>query len=74
MSVSYLIWSNEHRAWWRASSCGYTVHLAEAGRYSREQAISIASQARDGWREGEPPPELAVAEKDALDCLSAART
>lgn len=69
----YLIWSNEHRAWWRADSLGYTIDLATAGRYPRAAAVSIAARARDGWREGEPPPEIAIAERDALACLASAR-
>lgn len=65
---NYLIWSNEHRAWWREDSNGYTVHLDAAGRYTRAEALSIASAARSGWQEGRPPPEIAVREADALFC------
>ena len=32
--VNYLIWSNEHRAWWRPNAKGYTVHIKTAGRYT----------------------------------------
>jgi hypothetical protein len=38
----YLIWSNEHRAWWGPDHCGYSVGLQKAGRYTRDQAISIS--------------------------------
>jgi hypothetical protein len=41
----YLVWSNEHRAWWRAGHCGYATGLREAGRYSRDQAIEICRDA-----------------------------
>jgi len=37
----FLVWSNEHRGWWRPQRRGYTRDLAEAGRYSRAQAIEI---------------------------------
>lgn len=37
---AYLIWSNQHRAWWRADARGYTAHLDAAGRYSRDQALA----------------------------------
>lgn len=61
-----LIWSNEHRAWWRPNSCGYTTHLAAAGRYSQAEAAAICRAARGGWKEGTPPPEIPVREADAL--------
>lgn len=57
----YLVWSNQHRAWWRPNSCGYTIDVRAAGHYSREEAISISGQSRDGW--GKPtdlPDELAI--------------
>jgi len=41
----YLIWSNEHRAWWRPGGYGYTAVLLEAGRYSREKALHICRDA-----------------------------
>lgn len=28
-----LLWSHEHRAWWRANGLGYTKKVAEAGLY-----------------------------------------
>lgn len=64
----YLIWSNEHRAWWRPNSCGYTVHVRAAGRYSRKEAVEISSRAHDGWTEGEPPPEIPVRLEDVMEC------
>jgi hypothetical protein len=41
----YLIWSNEHRGWWRPDSRGYSPGLREAGRYTREQAMRICREA-----------------------------
>jgi hypothetical protein len=41
----YFIWSNEHRAWWRAGARGYSQGLREAGRYTREQAMRICRDA-----------------------------
>ena len=41
----YLIWSNEHAAWWRAGNRGYSRGLAYAGRYTREQALAICRNA-----------------------------
>lgn len=65
----YLIWSNEHRAWWRPNRMGYTIHIEAAGRYTREEAIS-ESRVRD-QRPDEPMPELPVREADALASLAA---
>lgn len=62
----YLIWSNEHQLWWRANSMGYTSSVDEAGRYERDEAISIASDSRDGWFYGEAPAEIAISEADVL--------
>ena len=63
----YLIWSNEHRAWWRPNSLGYTTYIQAAGRYPRDVAIKICKDARDGWRDGEPPTEIPVPEADMLE-------
>lgn len=68
LNPQYLIWSNEHRAWWRPEKCGYTTHLAMAGRYSHDVAMKICRAARGGWMPGEPPPEIPIAEADAIDC------
>lgn len=40
-SAKYLIWSNEHKAWWKPNNLGYTVHLKDAGHYGREEALII---------------------------------
>jgi hypothetical protein len=42
---AYLVWSNEHGAWWRPGEAGYTRNLAEAGRYSRDRALAICRSA-----------------------------
>lgn len=72
MADAYLIWSNEHRAWWRPNSAGYTIQVADAGRYSLGEALSICRTARDGWRHGEVPPEVPIREEDALTLLEIA--
>lgn len=63
----YLVWSNEHRCWWRPNSAGYTLHVKSAGRYSRDEALAIARGSRRGWVEGRAPDEMAIAERDVLD-------
>lgn len=64
LSESYLIWSNEHAAWWRPNASGYTAYIEDAGRYSREKAIAH-SRVRDQHR-GMPLPEMPIKEIDAL--------
>jgi len=41
----YLVWSNEHRAWWRPNSNGYTGSIDQAGRYTRHEAVRIVDGA-----------------------------
>lgn len=45
MSDKYLIWSNEHRGWWRAGSRGYTRGLRDAGHFDRDLALQICRNA-----------------------------
>lgn len=40
-SEKYVIWSHEHRRWWRPNRQGYTSNLSEAGRYTKEEATEI---------------------------------
>lgn len=37
----FLIWSIEHNAWWRAGRWGYSQHLADAGFYTKAEAVEI---------------------------------
>lgn len=39
--MGWLVWSNEHMAWWRPESAGYTTVLSSAGRYTLAEAESI---------------------------------
>jgi hypothetical protein len=48
MSNQFLVWSNEHRMWWRANERGYTDSIEEAGRYSRREAEQIVASATLG--------------------------
>lgn len=41
----YLVWSNEHVAWWRPGRSGYTMDIREAGVYSETEARDIVAQA-----------------------------
>jgi hypothetical protein len=56
----YLIWSNEHRAWWRPDRQGYTKRVADAGRYSEAEALEICANAIPGRQPNAPLPEVPV--------------
>lgn len=64
----YLVWSNEHGAWWRPNSQGYTTLIQAAGRYSREEALKICGLGRDGWRNEGSPDEVPIRLEDAEAC------
>ena len=63
----YVIWSNEHHAWWAPGRMGYVHRLSEAGRYSRDTALAIAMSALPGTaaRMG-TLPELPIRLADAI--------
>lgn len=41
----WLIWSNEHNAWWAPNHRGYVLDAKDAGRYTYEQAVKIVEDA-----------------------------
>ena len=65
-SAKWLVWSNEHRAYWRPNMAGYTTFAKAAGRYTEKQAIEICRDARSHGDDGTPPPETMIHE----DCIS----
>jgi hypothetical protein len=46
--MKFLVWSNEHRMWWRGGHAGYTEFIDEAGRYDRDVAENIVANASLG--------------------------
>jgi hypothetical protein len=67
----WLIWSNEHRAWWRPASCGYTVDIAEAGRYTLAQGRRICAEGGTTYRyrggDERVPAEVLVPSPEAFE-------
>ena len=62
----YLVWSNEHKAWWGPDHCGYTPDVTYAGRYTQDEAIKICNGANYTWGNNSNPDELPIAESAAL--------
>ena len=44
----WIIWSEEHRAWWAPDSKGYVQSRKEAGTYSYAEALKIVQGANIG--------------------------
>jgi hypothetical protein len=66
----YLIWANEHRAWWGPGRCGYVRRVEQAGRYSHQQALDICTRAIPGTSlDIGMLPELPVKEEDVVFML-----
>lgn len=73
MSEKYLIWSNEHHAWWGPNKRGYVNHSSDAGRYSRERALDICTNAMPGRRGYEAIHEIPVRLEDVETMLKCFR-
>lgn len=43
--MRFLVWSNQHRMWWRGGHRGYTEFIEEAGRYTHAAAAAIVRTA-----------------------------
>lgn len=65
----YLVFSWEHDAFWRPNRCGYTRLIEEAGRYSKEEAQKICSDARPSAYKSSSgePPEICFPAPEAMD-------
>jgi hypothetical protein len=63
---SWLIWSNEHRAWWGPAQHGYVFSRADAGRYTFQKAMQIVMDANKYQSEKEKPNEAMVPEGAAI--------
>lgn len=59
----FLIWSNEHNAWWAPGSRGYTPDVSQAGIYGEKQAYEIVQNANRYQYAPDPPNECLVPTK-----------
>jgi hypothetical protein len=67
---SYLIWSNEHRAWWGPAHCGYSKGLQGAGKYDRDTAIQCCKSALPSATHVGMMSEIPVRAADVLEVLT----
>jgi hypothetical protein len=68
---AWLIWSNEHDAWWKPDSRGYTKLARDAGRYCFDDALEICIGSCDDndWtenRSSQTPNEVMVPSPEML--------
>lgn len=70
--AKWLIWSNEHRGWWRPKSAGYTGIIKEAGRYVHDEAFNICMDGGTprAWSTGIGPYELMVLAPEFTDAAA----
>jgi hypothetical protein len=66
-----LVWSNEHNAWWRPGSLGYSQDIREAGVFSETQARMIVARATTVQKWDTPPSELPVRLMDLPEAAQA---
>jgi hypothetical protein len=66
---SYLIWSNEHKAWWGPQRSGYVARVEDAGCYNYTAALEICFGAMAGRQGREPLRELPVRLEDVAYML-----
>jgi hypothetical protein len=65
--IRYLIWSEEHQAWWRANATGYTRSIYQAGRFTQAQAHDIVKSANAFLDPSMDPPLNEIAIPDPLN-------
>jgi hypothetical protein len=63
--MQYIIWSNEHKAYWRPNAAGYTKAKSQAGRYSLADAIAICDDANLNRDDNQAPQETMLAVREA---------
>lgn len=69
----WLIWSNEHGAYWAAAERGYVKDPLVAGRYKLNRAQEICTQANIGSTNG-IPQEVVVPSPELVDYLLSGKT
>ncbi len=61
--IGHTLKSREHVTWWKPDSCGYTICIDKAGRYSEDEArsicqhgscIAVPTHVAEGWARSTP--------------------
>jgi hypothetical protein len=75
MADEYLIWSHEHGRWWGPGGRGYVRQLSQAGRFSRDNALTHCAHAIPGTAvRKQALPDLPVRLDDMLEIQQAYKT
>lgn len=69
-SATWLVWSNEHCAWWGPNRSNYYTSIESAGRYSLEEAMRICRFRSQTPNEN--PTELIQPSPEWIEARSAA--
>jgi hypothetical protein len=64
--MRYIIWSEEHNAWWRDDKMGYTHSIIYAGRFEQREACEIVKTGNRFLDPGDEPPLNEIAIPDPL--------
>lgn len=68
---AWLIWSNEHNAYWGPNHCGYTRDIDQAGRYQQSDADSVCAAANAHLPPKSLPHEIRVPSPELDQALRA---
>jgi hypothetical protein len=68
---NYLIWSNEHRAWWGPGYRGYVQIISHAGRYKLTEATVICTNANAYLSATAEPNEVMLLAPEELPAVVA---
>lgn len=60
----WLVWSNEHRAYWGPGHSGYVEKRSEAGRYTYEEAVKIVYGANRYRKDEDFPFEAMILDEE----------
>ena len=66
----WLIWSNEHDAWWASNERGYVKNRGSAGRYSFERACEIVFNANKHLHHNMHRPNEAMVRVESYCCAA----